>query len=1205
MPTPSDSVSNIAKSGSFGPNAWLIDDLYEQFLSDPSSVSATWQEFFADYQRAPVPTVQTVAGPLDGTPTKSPAETIVNKDATPLRGASARIVANMSASLSVPTATSVRSVSARLLEVNRVAMNEALSRTTGTKVSFTHFIAYAMIRGLQVVPTMNATFVDAVDDKGTPGVLRHEHVGFGLAVDVEKSDGTRNLMVPVIKDADTYDFRGFVFAYEELVRKIHGGKAGADDLAGATVSLTNPGTIGTVQSVPRLMPGQGAIFGVGALGWPAGFESADPRALAAMGVGKVMTLTSTYDHRIIQGAESGLFLKYVAECLTGSHNFYEEAFTSMGVPYEPAQWAKDTNDSTNADEQILKQIRVQELINMYRVRGHLQADLDPLRAEPPTQHPELELAHYGLTIWDLSRTFVVDGLAGKTHATLDQVLSILRDAYCRTMGVEFMHIMDLDQKKWFQQHLEGVVTSVTTAGQQRIMEKLTAAEVFEKFLHTRYVGQKRFGLEGGESTIVALDAIISAAADNGASDVIIGMAHRGRLNVLANVVGKSYSDIFSEFEGNLDPESVQGSGDVKYHKGATGHYTSPSGARVSVAMASNPSHLEAVNPVVAGIVRAKQDLVIRPSDGSSVVPMPDKFPGLAILIHGDAAFAGQGVVAETLNLSQLSGYRIGGTVHIVINNQVGFTTAPSSSRSSFYPTDVAKMIQAPIIHVNGDDPEACARAAKLAIDYRETFKRDIVLDIVCYRRHGHNEGDDPSYTQPLMYRVIDQTRSVRKIYTETLIRRGDLDLEAAETSLNVFNQKLQEVLDEVRTIPKPVLEAVSPLEVHPDRPAPATGVPRDVLLAIADATGRVPDGFTMHPKLERQFAQRAQMVAEGEVDWSLGEAMAFGSLLLEGTNVRLMGQDSRRGTFSQRHAAFIDNLNGDQWIPLSHLDGADGFFTVRDSFLSEYAALGYEYGYSVEAKRALVAWEAQFGDFVNGAQIIIDNFIVAADDKWGQSANLVMLLPHGYEGQGPEHSSGRIERFLTLCARNNMRVTQPTTAAQYFHLLRSQVRRENATPLVIFTPKSMLRATATRSPLDALVEGSFQTVVCDFKGDDAAVTRLVLATGKVGHEAESHRSSMTTADHVAIARVEQIYPWPADAISGLLQRFANVTEVVWLQEEPENMGAWPFVHQQMHRTSSGNVKFRHVTRAESASPATGSSLVHAAEQADLLSRAIG
>ena len=1204
MPTSSDSVSNIAKSGSFGPNAWLVDDLYEQYLQDPASVSATWQEFFADYQRAPIPVVPTVAGPFDAVGTKPAAEPIVNQDATPLRGAAARIVSNMSASLTVPTATSVRTVSARLLEINRIAMNEALSRSTGAKVSFTHFIAYAMVKALKVVPTMNATFVDAVDDKGTPGVIRHEHVGLGLAVDVEKSDGSRNLMVPVIKEADTYDFRGFVFAYEELVRKIHGGKAGADDLAGATVSLTNPGTIGTVQSVPRLMPGQGAIFGVGAMGWPAGFESADPRALATMGVGKVMTITSTYDHRIIQGAESGLFLKYVAECLTGGHSFYEEAFAAMGVPYEPAKWSKDTNNVSDADEQVLKQIRVQELINMYRVRGHLQADLDPLRAESPTQHQELDLAHYGLSIWDLSRTFVVDGLAGKQHATLDEILTILRDAYCRTMGVEYMHIMDPAQKAWFQQRLEGVSSVLTSEERHRIMDKLTAAEVFEKFLHTRYVGQKRFGLEGGESTIVALDAIISAAADNGASDVVIGMAHRGRLNVLANVVGKSYSDIFSEFEGNLDPESVQGSGDVKYHKGASGHYTSPSGATVSVSMASNPSHLEAVNPVVEGIVRAKQDLVIRPSDGSGPVPTPEKFPGLAILIHGDAAFAGQGVVAETLNLSQLSGYRIGGTVHIVINNQVGFTTAPSSSRSSFYPTDVAKMIQAPIIHVNGDDPEACARAAKLAADYREAFKRDIVLDIVCYRRHGHNEGDDPSYTQPIMYRVIDQTRSVRKIYTETLIRRGDLNMEEAEATLDAFNQKLQAVLDEVRTVPKPVLDAVPAMNIHPELPAPPTGVSREILLGIADATGRVPEGFTMHPKLERQFAQRAQMVAEGEVDWSLGEAMAFGSLLLEGTNVRLMGQDSRRGTFSQRHAAFIDNNNGENWIPLSHLEGAQGFFTVRDSFLSEYAALGYEYGYSVEAKNALVAWEAQFGDFVNGAQIIIDNFIVAADDKWGQSANLVMLLPHGYEGQGPEHSSGRIERFLTLCARNNMRIAQPTTAAQYFHLLRSQVRRENATPLVIFAPKSMLRAKETRSLLSELESGSFQTVICDFSGDDASVTRLVLSTGKIGHEAEAHRASLG-AHHIAIARVDQVYPWPDDAVTALLERFSNVTEVVWLQEEPENMGAWPFVHHQLHRSLRDSHQLRHVARAESASPATGSSLVHAAEQADLLSRAIG
>ncbi len=1205
---PSETPSKTpGRDGYFGPNAWLVDDMYDRYLADPNTVSASWREFFADYQRSPVPTVVTTAtvNVPTATATASKAPTI-DADATPLRGSAARIVTNMNASLAVPTATSVRTVSARLLEINRVALNEALSRSTGAKASFTHFIAFAMIQGLKKVPSLNATFVDAVDEKGTPGVRRNEHVGLGLAVDVEKSDGTRNLLVPVIRNADTLDFRGFLLAYEEMVRKVHTGTAGADDFAGATVSLTNPGTIGTVQSVPRLMPGQGAIFGVGALGWPAGFEAADPRALAAMGVGKVLTLTSTYDHRIIQGAESGLFLKYVAECLTGEHNFYDDVFASLGIPYEPARWAKDHNAvaADGDDERILKQIRVQELINMYRVRGHLNAHLDPLHSDPPPLHPELDLATYGLTIWDLQRTFIVDGLAGKREATLEEILSILRSAYCRTIGVEYGHIMDPAQKKWIQQKVEGVPFTPSAEQQRRILDQLSAAEVFERFLHTRYVGQKRFGLEGGESTIVMLDAILAAAADRGLREGVIGMAHRGRLNVLANVVGKSYSDIFSEFEGNLDPESVQGSGDVKYHKGASGEFRSPSGATIDVSMASNPSHLEAVSPVVEGIVRAKQDLVLRPGDGTEKTVMPDVFPYLAILIHGDAAFAGQGVVAETLNLSQLSGYHIGGAVHLVINNQVGFTTAPESSRSSFYPTDVAKMIQAPIFHVNGDDPEACARAALLAFEYRETFHRDVVIDLVCYRRHGHNEGDDPSYTQPLMYKIIDQTRSVRKLYTETLVRRGDLTLEEAEKSLDGFNERLQSVLDEVRTIPKPVLDGVPLADIPDDVAAPGTGVAESALLGIAAATASAPEGFTVHPKLERQFAQRAQMVADGEVDWALGEALAFGSLVLEGTNVRLMGQDSRRGTFSHRHAALIDYANGNEWVPLSHLDGAEGFFTVRDSSLSEYAALGFEYGYSVESTKSLVAWEAQFGDFVNGAEIIIDNFLVAAEDKWGQLASLVMLLPHGYEGQGPEHSSGRVERFLSLCARNNLRVAQPTTAAQYFHLLRSQVRREHPTPLIVFTPKSMLRAVASRSPLSEFVTGSFHTVLDDSVAQPNDVRRLVLATGKVAHEALAYRDDKGTSD-VAIVRLEQIYPWPEEDLETVFERYPNVELVTWLQEEPENMGAWPFVHHQFHKLLRDGRRLTHVARAESASPATGSALVHAAEQADLMTRAIG
>jgi 2-oxoglutarate dehydrogenase E1 component len=796
---------------------------------------------------------------------------------------------------------------------------------------------------------------------------------------------------------------------------------------------------------------------------------------------------------------------------------------------------------------------------------------------------------------------VVAGLAGKKEATLEEILAILRDAYCRTIGIEYGHIMDPEQKRWIQERVEGVKQTMTVEQQHRVLEALNEAEVFEKFLHSRYVGQKRFGLEGGESTIVALQTILDVAADEGLREAVIGMAHRGRLNVLANIVGKSYSDIFSEFEGNLDPESVQGSGDVKYHKGSRGTFKNPRGAAIEVSMASNPSHLEAVSPVVEGIVRAKQDLVIRPSDGTQWDKMASVFPYLAILIHGDAAFAGQGVVAETLNMSQLSGYRVGGSIHIVINNQVGFTTAPESARTSYYPTDVAKMIQAPIFHVNGDDPEACARAARLAYDYRETFHRDVVLDIVCYRRHGHNEGDDPSYTQPQMYKIIDQMRSVRKIYTETLVRRGDISIEQAEAELDQFNARLQSVLDEVRTVPIPSLEGVPIADFPEDLAAPPTGVDRVTLLEIARVTMTAPEGFTIHPKLERQFTQRQAMLDAGEVDWALGEALAFGTLVKGGSNVRLMGQDSRRGTFSHRHAALIDYEDGTQYVPLANLDSA-AFFTVRDSFLSEYAALGFDYGYSVEATNTLVAWEAQFGDFVNGAEIIIDNFLVAAEDKWGQHASLVMLLPHGFEGQGPEHSSGRIERFLSLCARNNIRVAQPTTAAQYFHLLRSQVLREHITPLIVFTPKSMLRAVQTRSKLEEFESGSFQTVLDDSIEDRAAVRRVVLATGKIAHEAIGKRNEIDAS--VAVVRVEQLYPWPTERIEEVLASYPNADEVVWLQEEPENMGAWPFVHLQMHHQLREK-KVSHVARAESASPATGSGLVHAAEQADLLQRSIG
>jgi 2-oxoglutarate dehydrogenase E1 component len=1227
----------VAGAGAFGPNAWLVEDMYDRYRADPTSVSDSWREFFADYRpatgssspasgtgsAAPAPAGSAPApAPRAPEPTRPPAapgEADDVEPAVPLRGAAGRIVANMEASLGVPTATSVRVVPAKLLEVNRTVVNNQLFRTTGGKVSFTHLIGYAVVKALIAVPAMNAAFVADADGKGTPGVVRHRHVGLGLAVDVEKGDGSRTLLVPCIAGADGLDFRGFVSAYEELVRKIHTNKITPDDFAGTTVTLTNPGTLGTVQSVPRLMPGQGLIVGVGALGFPAGFEAADPRTLAELGIGKTVTLTSTYDHRIIQGAESGLFLAYVSECLVGGHGFYDEVFESLEVPYEPVRWERDANTGDDEDEsahfRLVKQVHVQTLINMYRVRGHLIAHLDPLGAEPPELHPELDPLHYGLTIWDLPRHFVADGLAGKDVATLDEILHILRDAYCRTLGVEYMHIQDPAEKRWIQQQLEGVPSVLDSDEQRHILGRLNAAEVFERFLHSRYVGQKRFGLEGAESAIVLLDAILDEAVREGLHEAVMGMSHRGRLNVLANIVGKSYGEIFEEFEGNLDPESVQGSGDVKYHKGARGTFVARNGGSIPVALASNPSHLEAVDPVVVGMARAKQDALggergsgRRFEEGSG-----DPFPVLSILLHGDAAFAGQGVVAETLNLSGLAGYRTGGTVHIVINNQLGFTTAPEAARTSVYPTDVAKMVQAPIFHVNGDDPEACARAARLAFGFRQAFHRDVVIDMVCYRRHGHNEGDDPSYTQPLMYALIDAKRSVRKLYTESLVRRGDISLEEAERALDDFSARLQAALDETRAEAESVGEAapVLPAYVVPDLwiPPVETGVESSVLNRLAEEVRSVPDGFVVHPKLARQFEQRDKVVADGEIDWALGEALAIGSLLLEGTNVRLTGQDTRRGTFSQRHAVLVDHTTGREHIPLAGLPG--GRFTIRDSLLSEYACVGFEYGYSVEAVDDLVAWEAQFGDFWNGAEIIVDNFLVAAEDKWGQRSGLVLLLPHGYEGQGPEHSSARIERFLTLCARGNLRVADPTTSAQYFHLLRAQVKGEDRRPLIVFTPKSLLRSRLARSPIGAFTSGSFAEVLDDpaAAGDDfdpAAVTRIVLCTGKVAYDAIGRRDELgEDGRSVAVVRVEQLYPWPKATVERVLARYESASEVVWLQEEPENMGAWNFVHSRLHRLLRETHTLRHVSRAESASPASGSAALHRLEQDDLLTRAVG
>ena len=1204
-----------------GPNAWLVDEIYEAYRNDPNSLSPTWQEFFTDYRPTTVPSrrnatpdVAAPATPPAATPAATPAAATrppaatsapgaaVEPPGTQIRGVGARIVENMERSLAVPTATSFREVPAKLLEVNRSVINGYLGRTRGGKVSFTHLIGYAIVRAIvDHVPQMNASFAEGPN--GEPRLVRPEHVNLGLAVDLTKKDGTRTLLVPCIREADAMDFAEFVATYDDLIRKANNNRLSPDDFAGVTVTLTNPGTIGTERSVPRLMPGQGVIVGVGTLGFPTAFTAADQRTIADLGISKTMTISSTYDHRIIQGAESGLFLRHIHELLLGAEGFYEGIFESIGVPYTAVQWRTDVNPVDREEAMIGKQMQVANLINMYRVRGHLIADLDPLAAEPPEMHPELDPATYGLTIWDLEREFltgveqgVYAPVGGRERMRLGDMLHVLRDAYCRTVGIEYTHIQSTEEKRWVQEQVEGAPTRLDAAEQHHILGRLNAAEALEKFLATKWMGQKRFGLEGAESAIAILDALLDDAADRHLASAVLGMAHRGRLNVLVNIVGKSYEQLFKEFEGHVDPDSIQGSGDVKYHLGQTGTFTSRAGNQLPLELAANPSHLEAVDPVVEGMARARMDRIARGGSAGD-------YPVLPILLHGDAAFAGQGVIAETLNLSLIKGYKVGGTIHLVVNNQLGFTTDPSAARSSEYCTDIAKTVQAPIFHVNGDDPEACVRVARLALAYRQRFFKDVVIDMVCYRRHGHNEGDDPSYTQPLMYRRIDARRSVRKLYTEALVRRGDISIEDAEAALDDFNRRLQAALDETRsTAPSGEVIALPHPPARGVLPPADTAVGADTLETVYEALAATPDGFTIHPKLARQFDARTKLFRSGEVDWALAEAFAFGTLLHEGTSIRLTGQDSRRGTFSHRHSTLVDYETGGEHQPLAALAQGDTHLWIYDSLLSEYAALGFEYGYSVASPDALVMWEAQFGDFMNGAQIIIDQFIVSAENKWDQTSGLVLLLPHGHEGQGPEHSSARIERFLSAAAEDNLQICNATSAAQYFHLLRRQMHRSVRKPLIVFTPKSGLRSKAYRSPASALCTGTFQELLVDDDSfDRSAVTRLVLASGKVAHEAIEYRDANGIA--TAIGRVEQLFPWPFDAILAELDRLPACREVVWLQEEPENMGPWNGIKGFLYNTLGDRYEIRRVSRDDAGSPATGKAAIHAQEQRELIEAA--
>ncbi len=1235
-------------SGEFGANEWLVDEMYEQYIADKNSVDRSWWPILESYHQTatgdspapesggasseaqipdevPVKDSETPAAVPSGPPStgtqpiakttsiqarpqpipaeapaaaKSDGKPEDEDKVSPLRGMAKTLAVNMEQSLSVPTATSVRTIPAKLMIDNRIVINNHLKRARGGKISFTHLIGWAIVQAIKEFPSQNV-FYDEVD--GKPVVVTPAHLNLGLAIDMPKPDGTRALLVPGIKKTETMSFGDFLIEYETLVGKARNNKLTAADFVGTTISLTNPGGIGTEHSVPRLMRGQGCIVGAGALEYPAEFQGASTKTLAELGIGKTITLTSTYDHRVIQGAGSGEFLKKVHELLIGQRGFYEGIFAALRIPYDPIHWASDIN--VDLSDNVSKTARVQELINSFRVRGHIMADIDPLEYRQRS-HPDLEITSHGLTFWDLDREFVTGGFGGKRSALLRDILGVLRDSYCRTIGVEYMHIQDPKQRKWMQNHLEKPYLKPTHDAQMRVLGKLNEAEAFETFLQTKYVGQKRFSLEGGESTISMLDAILQGAAEAELEMVAIGMAHRGRLNVLTNIAGKTYGQIFREFEGTQDPRTVQGSGDVKYHLGTEGTFTGATGDQIPVYLAANPSHLEAVDGVLEGIVRAKQD---RGPVGA--------FRVLPIMVHGDAAMAGQGIVVEILQMSQLRGYRTGGTIHIVVNNQVGFTTPPDEARTSVYSTDVAKTVQAPIFHVNGDDPEAVLRVSELAFAYRQEFHRDVVIDLVCYRRRGHNEGDDPSMTQPLMYNLIEAKRSVRTLYAEALVGRGDITQEEYEAAHADFQDRLERAFAETHaaqtaSMPIPVQDpnAVADMERPDAQQDDASGEPettavdQSVIALIGDAHDNPPTGFTVHPKLQALLKKRVDMSRNGGIDWGFGELLALGSLLIEGTPVRMAGQDTRRGTFVQRHAVLHDRQNGQEWLPLSNLTDNQAKFWIYDSLLSEYAAMGFEYGYSVERADALVLWEAQFGDFANGAQTVIDEFISSAEQKWGQRSSVVLLLPHGYEGQGPDHSSARIERYLQLCAEKNMTVARPSTPASYFHLLRRQAYARPRRPLIVFTPKAMLRLRGATSPVADFTSGKFEPVIDDARiTDPSAVKRVVMHAGKLHYDLAAEAEKRGTTD-IALVRLEQYYPLPMTEINAVLARYPKA-EIVWTQEEPENQGAWPFVCLELARRLEGRT-ISVVCRAAAASPATGSTKRSAQEQTDLIDRAL-
>ncbi|MBO0721389.1 MAG: multifunctional oxoglutarate decarboxylase/oxoglutarate dehydrogenase thiamine pyrophosphate-binding subunit/dihydrolipoyllysine-residue succinyltransferase subunit [Blastocatellia bacterium] len=1228
----------------FGANATYVEDLLRQFQHNPASVGEEWSEYFqsiAGPERTPgteyhasngagsrTATVQQSGsltasqdqpaqlkagtaqpGPLaaepaaEATAARTPAEgSGVVYERMQIRGPALTIVKNMESSLAVPTATSARQIQIKLLDENRSWINRHRETQGKSKTSYTHFIAWAMIKALEKFPQMNDGYDEA---EGEAFRLRRPDVNLGIAVDVQKKDGSRTLLVPNIKGANRMTFSRFVEAYQDVVARARAGKLQVSDFQGTTISLTNPGTIGTVASNPRLMAGQGAIIATGAIEYPAEYAAMTEEALSQLGISRIFTITSTYDHRIIQGAESGMFLALIHELLLGKHGFYEEIFADIGITYKPLRWSVDVNPLLSGvdreRQEIRKQTHLFEFINAYRVRGHLIADIDPLNMVPIHEHPELEAETYGLSIWDLDRTFFTGGLGGKEEATFREVWAMLVRYYCGKVGTESRHIQSQEQKQWLRERIEHDPDPIPAETKKQLLQRLISAEQFEKFLHTKYLGQKRFSIEGGESIIAVLDQLIVGAAARGVDEIVMGMAHRGRLTVFANVIGNFSERIFTAFEGSVHPSFPADEGDVKYHQGASG--SREIGEReVQVTILPNPSHLEFVDPVVEGVTRAEQDALY--AEGAGREESRDRV--LPVLIHGDAAFAGQGIVTETLNLADLKGYRTGGTIHFIINNQIGFTTSPESGRSSIYSTDIAKMTQLPIFHVNADDVEAAYHVLQTALDFRMKFRKDVVIDLVGFRRHGHNEGDEPSYTQPLMYQRVKEHPGVREIYTRQLIRDGVVSQEEVNQMIEDRWRRYENALLAAKEIvarqkavtrlpgPKPELDGSEILE---------TAVPAEVLAEVTRAMSVIPQGFTINPKMVGQMSRRAKMGAgEMPIDWGFAEGLAFGSLVVEDTSIRLSGQDSGRGTFSQRHAILYDTRTGSAWIPLESLCRNGTRFEVCDSSLSEAGVLGYEYGYSLRSPGGLTIWEAQFGDFANGAQVIIDQFIVPAEDKWQQRSRLVLLLPHGYEGQGPEHSSARLERFLQLCAEDDIQVCYPTTPAQYFHLLRRQVKQELSKPLVVMTPKSLLRLPQASSSLEQLTSGSFYPVIGDGVNPEG-VMRVIVCSGKVYYDLQAELEKKNEG-RIAILRLEQFYPFPLSLLRQWLASFWKAKEIFWVQEEPQNMGGWNFMRPRLESLLREGQELRIVGRAASASPATGSYTIHQLQQAQIVKEAL-